>query len=301
MTILEVDNICKYFGTLKAVDNISFSIEEGMIFGALGPNGAGKTTTIRMIMNIIVPDSGEISFNGISDSKDPYNHIGYLPEERGIYRKMKVGEVLFFFSKLKSMPRSKAKEKINYWLDRFDLINWYHKKVEELSKGMQQKLQFIATVMFEPKLLILDEPFLGLDPVNSKLLKEVLMEMKQKGVTTIFSTHQMESAEKLCDDIILIDKGRSVLSGNLKQIKTAVGRNNIQLQYKGNGEFLEKSAFIKKYDDFGQYVEVELLKEADPQEFLKEIIPQIEITRFEIVEPSLNDIFISTVSEIQPN
>jgi ABC-2 type transport system ATP-binding protein len=155
--------------------------------------------------------------------------------------------------------------------------------------------------MFEPQLLILDEPFLGLDPVNSRLLKEVLLEMKQKGVTTIFSTHQMESAEKLCDEIILINKGRSVLSGNLQKIKTAVGRHNIQLQYKGNSEFLGKSSLIKKYDDFGQYVEIELIKEADPQKFLQEIIPQIEITRFEIIEPSLNDIFISTVSEKQPN
>lgn len=301
MKILEVKQICKNFGSLKAVDKISFSIDAGMIFGALGPNGAGKTTTIRMIMHIIVPDSGEISFQGISNLKDPYNRIGYLPEERGIYRKMKVGEVLFFFSQLKSMSRSLAKEKIHYWLERFDLQNWYHKKVEELSKGMQQKLQFIATVMFDPQLLILDEPFLGLDPVNSKLLKEVLLEMKQQGVTIIFSTHQMESAEKLCDEIILINKGKTVLSGNLKDIKAAAGRHNIQLKYKGNNEFLKKSSLIRKFDDFGQYVEIELQQEADPQDFLQEIIPQIEISRFEIIEPSLNDIFISTVSEKQPD
>ncbi len=297
MKILEITNISKSFGNLKAVDDISFSIEEGLIFGALGPNGAGKTTTIRMIMNIIVPDSGKITFKGTFNTNDPYNQIGYLPEERGIYRKMKVKDVLLFFSRLKSMPRALAKEKIQYWLERFDLQNWTNKKVEELSKGMQQKLQFIATIMFDPKLLILDEPFLGLDPVNSKLLKEVLLEMKQNGVTIIFSTHQMESAEKLCDEIILIDKGKTVLSGNLKSIKSTAGSHNIHLKYKGNSDFLKNSSLINKYDDFGQFVEIKLQKDADPQAFLQEIAPQIEISRFEILEPSLNDIFISTVSK----
>ncbi|MFC1888030.1 ABC transporter ATP-binding protein [Candidatus Cloacimonadota bacterium] len=297
MKILEVSNICKNFGNLKAVDNISFSIEEGIIFGALGPNGAGKTTTIRMIMNIIMPDSGDISIMGVSNLKENNNLIGYLPEERGIYRKMKVEEVLMFFSKLKSMPRQEAKEKIQYWLERFELLDWRKKKVEELSKGMQQKLQFIATIMYDPKLLILDEPFLGLDPVNSNLLKDVLLEMKQKGITIIFSTHQMESAEKLCDEIILINKGRSVLAGDLKSIKSSAGKHHIQLEYNGNNNFLTTSDKIKKYDDFGQYVEVELHKEVDPQSFLKEIVPQIEIKRFEIIEPSLNDIFIETVKD----
>jgi len=301
MKILEVEQVCKSFGSLKAVDNVSFSLDEGIIFGALGPNGAGKTTTIRMIMNIIVPDSGSISILGGSDNKTVNNQIGYLPEERGIYRKMKVEEVLFFFSKLKSMPHKKARDSIEYWLKRFDLIEWRKKKIEELSKGMQQKLQFIATIMYDPKVLILDEPFLGLDPVNSNLIKEILLEMKDKGKTIIFSTHQMESAEKLCDEIILIDKGHIVLGGNLKEVKKTTGRNNIHLKYQGDNEFLKDNPQILKYDDFGQYVEILLNQDTSPQEFLRSLVNKIEIIKFEIKEPSLNDIFIETVSKQKIN
>ena len=296
MRVLEVKSISKSFGNLRAVDNISFLMEEGTVFGLLGPNGAGKTTTIRMIMNIIIPDSGNVMVMGENNSKNTMNYIGYLPEERGIYRKMKVGEVLIFLSELKSMNRHEAKKQIDYWLKRLELIDWKKKKIEELSKGMQQKLQFIATILHKPKLLILDEPFLGLDPINTNLIKEIILEMKKQGTTIIFSTHLMDSAEKLCDEIMLINKGKNILSGKLSDIKKGFGKKNIHLEYDGKDDFLTKSGMIKKFDNFGNYVEVQLKKDTNPQDFLNEIVNSIAIKKFEIVEPSLNDIFIESVS-----
>lgn len=296
MRVLEVKSISKSFGNLRAVDNISFLMEEGTVFGLLGPNGAGKTTTIRMIMNIIIPDSGNVMVMGENNSKNTMNYIGYLPEERGIYRKMKVGEVLIFLSELKSMNRHEAKKQIDYWLKRLELIDWKKKKIEELSKGMQQKLQFIATILHKPKLLILDEPFLGLDPINTNLIKEIILEMKKQGTTIIFSTHLMDSAEKLCDEIMLINKGKNILSGKLSDIKKGFGKKNIHLEYDGKDDFLTSSEMIKKFDNFGNYVEVQLKKDTNPQDFLNEIVNSIAIKKFEIVEPSLNDIFIESVS-----
>jgi ABC-2 type transport system ATP-binding protein len=296
MRVLEVKSISKSFGNLRAVDNISFFMEEGTVFGLLGPNGAGKTTTIRMIMNIIIPDSGNVMVMGENNSKNTMNYIGYLPEERGIYRKMKVGEVLIFLSELKSMNRHEAKKQIDYWLKRLELIDWKKKKIEELSKGMQQKLQFIATILHKPKLLILDEPFLGLDPINTNLIKEIILEMKKQGTTIIFSTHLMDSAEKLCDEIMLINKGKNILSGKLSDIKKGFGKKNIHLEYDGKDDFLTSSEMIKKFDNFGNYVEVQLKKDTNPQDFLNEIVNSIAIKKFEIVEPSLNDIFIESVS-----
>jgi len=294
MAILEVKHISKSFASLKAVDNISFSIEEGDVLGVLGPNGAGKTTTIRMIMNIIVPDSGSVDLVR-SSGKSLTSLIGYLPEERGIYRKMKVINVLLFLAKLKEMKRSEAKVQIDYWLDRLDLMSWKKKKIEELSKGMQQKLQFIATILHKPKLLILDEPFLGLDPINTKLIKEIILELKENGTTIIFSTHQMESAEKLCNKIMLINKGEKILSGKIGDVKESFGKRNIHLEYEGNDGFLKNSDLIKKFDNFGNYVEIQLKEDILPQDFLKKIITEIQIKKFEIKEPSLNDIFIETV------
>ena len=296
MEVLEVKEISKSFAALKAVDNISFSIDKGTVFGLLGPNGAGKTTTIRMIMNIIIPDSGKVIIMGNTNAKAVKNLMGYLPEERGIYRKMKVSEVLLFLSELKSMSKQEAKKQIDLWLERLDLMEWKKKKIEELSKGMQQKLQFIATIMHKPKLLILDEPFLGLDPINANLIKEIIMELKKEGVTIIFSTHIMDSAEKLCDEIMLINKGENILSGKLSDIKNGYGKKNIHLEYDGKDNFLKNSDKIKKFDNFGNYVEIQLYKESDPQDFLNEIVGSIAIKKFEIVEPSLNDIFIESVS-----
>ncbi|OPX27980.1 MAG: ABC transporter [Candidatus Cloacimonas sp. 4484_143] len=294
MAILEVKNISKSFASLKAVDDVSFSIEEGDVLGLLGPNGAGKTTTIRMIMNIIVPDSGSVTLLKNSEENST-NLIGYLPEERGIYRKMKLVDVLLFLAKLKEMKMHDAKEQIDYWLERLDLIKWKKKKIEELSKGMQQKLQFIATILHKPKLLILDEPFLGLDPINTNLIKEIILELKAGGTTIIFSTHQMESAEKLCNKIILINKGKVILSGKIGEVKESFGKRNIHLEYEGKEDFLNKNKMIKKFDNFGNYVEIQLEENVSPQDFLKEIISKIQIKKFEIKEPSLNDIFIESV------
>lgn len=296
MGLISVDHVYKSFGDVKAVEDVSFEIGEGTVFGFLGPNGAGKTTTIRMIMNIIIPDRGQIKVMGESDLRLINNKIGYLPEERGIYRKMKVAEVLLFLAELKMMKIRDAKEVIDSWLIKFDLIDWKDKKVEELSKGMQQKLQFIATIMFKPSLIILDEPFLGLDPINVNLIKNTILDLKKEGRTIIFSTHSMESAEKLCDQIFLINKGKRVLAGKLSDIKEKFGRKNIHIQYDGNSEFLENSNMILKYDDFGKYTEVQLKEDIDPQMFLKDCISKVKVSKFEIVEPSLNDIFINSVS-----
>jgi len=297
MKVLEVNNINKSFGNFRAVDDISFSIEEKTVFGMLGPNGAGKTTTIRMIMNIIYPDSGHISVLGNSDYRKTSNFIGYLPEERGLYRKMKVGELLLFLCALKEMDKKEAKKQIEYWLERLEISDWKNKKIEELSKGMQQKLQFIGTIAHNPKLLILDEPFGGLDPINTNLIKDIILEMRQKGTTIIFSTHVMESAEKLCDVIFLINQGKKVLYGKLNEIKKSFGRQNVLVAYDGSGDFLKQSSQIKKYDDYGHYVEIQLAKDADTQKLLKEIWESVTIKRFEIKEPSLNDIFIESVNK----
>jgi len=295
MKVLEVENISKTFATLKAVDQVSFEIEEGVSFGLLGPNGAGKTTTIRMITNIIIPDSGRVSVMGNGDLKTAANYLGYLPEERGMYRKMKVGEVLLFLTALKEMNKSEAKKEIDYWLERLELMDWKKKKVEELSKGMQQKLQFIGTILHKPKLLILDEPFIGLDPINTNLIKDIMLELKNAGTTIIFSTHLMENAEKLCDEIFLINKGRNVLSGKLGEVKKRFGMENVIIEFEGKDDFLKRSDQIKNFDNYGNYVEVQLKKDADAQILLQEAMKMARIRKFEIKEPSLNDIFIETV------
>jgi len=296
MKILEIKNISKTFASIKAVDNISFEINQGDVLGLLGPNGAGKTTTIRMIMNIIIPDSGEVILSN-QTKKANSSLIGYLPEERGIYRKMKVVNVLKFLAILKDMDKKIATQEIDYWLHRLNLMEWKHKKIEELSKGMQQKLQFIATILHKPKLLILDEPFLGLDPINTNLIKEIILEEKAKGTTIIFSTHQMESAEKLCNKIILINKGQKVLEGTISDVKNSFSKHHIHLEYDGDNQFLEDEK-IAKYDDFGNYVEIQLKQDIDPQDFLREIVTKLKIRKFEIKEPSLNEIFIDTVNNM---
>ncbi|UCE06269.1 MAG: ATP-binding cassette domain-containing protein [bacterium] len=295
MKVLEVEQISKTFGTLKAVDQVSFEIAQGVSFGLLGPNGAGKTTTIRMITNIIIPDSGRISILNNGDFKTTSNYLGYLPEERGMYRKMKVGELLLFLTALKTMNKNQAKKEIDYWLERLDLMDWKKKKIEELSKGMQQKLQFIGTILHKPKLLILDEPFMGLDPINTNIIKDIMLKLKDNGTTIIFSTHLMESAEKLCDEIFLINKGQNVLSGKLGEVKKRFGRENVIIEFDGKDDFLKGSDQIKSFDNYGNYVEVQLKKDADAQILLQDAMKMARIRKFEIKEPSLNDIFIETV------
>jgi len=296
MNVLEVESISKKFGQFTAVDRVSFALKEGVVFGLLGPNGAGKTTTLRMIMNIIIPDSGRIAIFGQPDPKIINERIGYLPEERGLYRKMKVGELLLFLSELKSMEKKEATKRVDVWLERFEMQDWKNKKIEELSKGMQQKIQFVGTILHQPSLLILDEPFGGLDPINTNLIKDIMLEMKEQGTTIIFSTHVMESAEKLCEEIFLIDQGREILNGRLSDIKQSFGKRNVLIEYDGSDDFLQKSNQIKKYDNYGNYVEVQLIEKGDPQKLLKQAVDSVSIRKFEIKEPSLNEIFIESVN-----
>lgn len=295
MDALTVDRVTKSFGRFTAVDDLSFSIPKGTVYGLLGPNGAGKTTTIRMVMNIIIPDEGSITVLGRKMDESMKEDVGYLPEDRGLYPKMKIGELLYFLAELKGMTRRTAWENIDSWLNRFDLTEWKEKKVEELSKGMQQKVQFIATVMHEPELIILDEPFGGLDPVNTKLLKDIMLEMKSKGVTIIFSTHRMEQVEMISDNICLINKGRRVLEGNLTRIKNQYGKNTVVLDYEGNADFIKNNPAVENIDDYGKFMEIKLREGIDPQELLEELAGKIRVNKFEVKEPTLNAIFIEKV------
>ena len=295
MKVLSVQKVNKAFESVHAVKDLTFSVEGGKVFGLLGPNGAGKTTTIRMIMQILLPDSGSIEIFGKPLAPSLADRIGYMPEERGLYKKMKVGEAVVFFGEIKSMHRAQAAQEAKRWLQKLDLAEWTEKKVEELSKGMQQKVQFIATVLHKPELLILDEPFTGLDPVNVNVLKDAMLEMKNEGTTIIFSTHQMEQVEKLCDAICLINKGEAVLNGPLSEVKSKFGKGRVQMRYEGNASFLKDSSLVSGFDDYGQYVEILPARGAAPQDILKKAIQEVTVTHFEIAEPSLNEIFIHLV------
>jgi len=296
MNSVEVDAVTKRFDGFVAVNGLSFSVRRGSIFGLLGPNGAGKTTTIRMIVGIFGPDSGEIKVLGEPVTPELQQRIGYMPEERGLYKKMKVGEQLLFFAQLKGVQSSEANRRIDQWLARMELSDWKQKKSSELSKGMQQKVQFIATVLHEPELLILDEPFSGLDPVSVNLIKNVILDLKQQGKAIIFSTHQMEQVEQMCDDICLINKSTKVLAGNLREVKRRFGRNTVLIDYEGPDSFLSGDG-VKKLNRFPNYVEVVLNEGASAQEILRRAVTAgANINRFELVEPSLNEIFIESVT-----
>jgi len=296
-SVLYISGIIKKFGDLTAVKDLSLKLAKGVICGLLGPNGAGKTTTIRMIMNIIIPDRGEIKILGKKMDEKLKEKIGYLPEERGLYPKMKVDDLLSFFAGIKGISKNEAKNRINYWLERLEIADWRAKKINELSKGMQQKIQFILTIFNDPMLLILDEPFIGLDPINTELFKDIILELKQKGKTILFSTHIMEQAEKLCDEICLINKGENILSGKLNQIKRNFGKNTVIVEYQGDGNIFRNSSDIAKYNDYGNYVELELKEQVESQSFLKNIIDKVNIQKFEVMEPSLNQIFIESVKK----
>jgi len=292
---LKIEDVSKQFGTFYAVKQLSFTIPERAIYGLLGPNGAGKTTTIRMVMNIIIPDSGRIEVLGRSMDENMKTEIGYLPEDRGFYPKMRLGEQLLFMAALKGLRPAQARQTIDLWLERFDLMDWRSKKTEELSRGMQQKAQFIATILHDPRLIILDEPFSGLDPVNTKLFKDVMLEMRDRGATIIFSTHRMEQVEMICDDICLINKAEKVLEGSLKEIKQRYGKNTVVLEYEGDAGFVREFPGIAKLDDYGRTMEIQLKESADPQELLKLVTGRLRIGRFEVKEPTLNAIFIDKV------
>lgn len=298
MNVLELQNLKKHYATHKAVDDISFTIPKGSIFGLLGPNGAGKTTLLRMITGIFYPDDGEIIFDG--KKFDPLNdiqHIGYMPEERGLYKKMKVGEQAIYLAQLKGLSKQEAREKIDYWFGKFEMLSWVNKKVEELSKGMQQKVQFISTIMHHPKLLILDEPFSGLDPINSRLIQDEIFEMARNGTTVIFSTHRMEQVEEICDHIVLVNKGRKVLDGSVKQIKQDFKQHlfRIGLDQQPNPAQMATWHFTIIHQHEKAYT-VKLNEASKTNDILSHFIQHgIQVNYFEEILPTINEVFISQV------
>jgi ABC-2 type transport system ATP-binding protein len=311
---LRVQNVTKRFGDFTAVDDLSFDVRRGRVFGFLGPNGAGKTTTIRMIVGITAPDEGEIEYKFpsdkgranseensssslVTDRSSLTNRIGYLPEERGLYKKLKIVDQLKYFAALKDVPAREADKRIDFWLGRMNLAEWKNKKTTDLSKGMQQKIQFISTVLHDPDLLILDEPFSGLDPVNVEFMIDVLSEFRTKEKTVIFSTHQMETAERLCSDILLINKAKKVVGGSLRQIKESFGKDLIALRSTGGESVLADRSLVASVIQHADEAEIELSPGTDPQALLRRLIDSgASITKFEKIEPSLNDIFIEKVS-----
>jgi ABC-2 type transport system ATP-binding protein len=292
---LEVREVRKSFGEQKAVDGISFGASAGRIFGLLGPNGAGKTTIIRVIMNIFAPDQGSVLFDGRPLTARDKDRIGYLPEERGLYRKMYVGELLQYLASLKSRPRSFCLPRIDAWLERFGLGAWKKRKVEELSKGMAQKVQFVAAVLHEPELVFLDEPFAGLDPVATEVLREAVLELERQGRTVLLSTHIMEQAERMCRDLLLIDRGREVLAGSLESIKAGFGRHSVVVEFDGDAEVIRGSKAVAELITYPRWVEAELTAGAGADDLLRDLVGRVSVKRFELVAPSLHKIFLSRV------
>ena len=293
---VELIAVRKSYQGFVAVDDLTFSILPGQIFGLLGPNGAGKTSTIRMMIGIAAPDSGTVRIFGAPLSRIAMHRVGYLPEERGLYRRMTVRENLSFLGQLAGLSFSTAAERIEQWTARLAIDEWLAHRVEELSKGMQQKIQFIAALLHDPDLIVMDEPFAGLDPVNSMQLKDVLLELKTAGKTILFSTHRMDQVEKLCDSICLVNHGKSVLQGNLSEIKAGYGSRFVQIDYDGDGRFLAESALIDSLNDYGNHAELSLKPGADSQELLRAAMSALRVRRFQVMEPSLEQIFIDHVT-----
>jgi ABC-2 type transport system ATP-binding protein len=302
MTILSARNIVKRYSTHTALDNVSIDIPSQSIFGLLGPNGAGKTSLIRIINHITAPDSGEIFFENEKLSAKHIEQIGYLPEERGLYKKMEVGEQALYLAQLKGLKKAEAKKRLNFWFEKFEISAWWNKKVEELSKGMQQKVQFIVTVLHEPKLLILDEPFSGFDPINANLIKNEILELKKQGATILFSTHNMASVEELCDNIALINHSKNILSGSVKEIRRANRLDTYEIEFSGN-----MMGFTNAMWTYGKLVEhsvdgemckakVKLTPGSTSNQLLSSILSAVEIHSFKENVPSMNDIFIKKVS-----
>ena len=295
--MIELQSVSKSFGQVRAVDTISFATREGEIFGLLGPNGAGKSTIIKMIMNILAPDSGSILFDGSPIRESDKDRIGYLPEERGLYRKVKINEMLLYLASLKNADRSAVEKRLDEWLARFDLAEWKTRTPEALSKGMAQKVQFIASVLHDPEFLFLDEPFSGLDPVSTDVLREAILELGRRGTTILFSTHNMEVAERICSRILVIDHGREVISGSLADIKSRYGHNTVAVEFDGAIDFGSLAGMVRNVSRFPRWVEVELVEGASPQTLLKCLVGQVSIRRFEVVSPSLHKIFVELVGE----
>ncbi len=297
MNVVEVRNVFKKFGDVVASNHISFDVRDDRIFGLIGPNGAGKTTLIRMITNVIMPDEGDIRIFGEKISYTLQNIIGYLPEERGLYKKLKVIEQLAYFGQLKGLKRREALDKGRKWLKKLDIADWADKKIEELSKGMQQKVQFISTILHNPKLLILDEPFSGFDPINTELLKTIILDLKNEGTSIILSTHIMEQAEQLCDDICLINKGEIVLDGSIRDIKSSYTKDTVVLEYEGSDEFLKKLSDLSIINKTSNRVEFRFNPNLhNPKTILATILEYADVYKFELNEPALHEIFIDVVS-----
>ena|SRR2546425_1178464 len=299
--VLVLDRVTKRFAGHTAVDGLSLTVPAGVIYGLLGPNGAGKTTTIRMIMDILEPDEGTVRlFGQAGTGRDHSARIGYLPEERGLYRKMRVLDLLVFLAEMKGVERRAARARALEWLDRLGLADWRLRRADELSKGMQQKVQFISTVLHEPALVVLDEPFAGLDPVNAQVLKDTVLELRRRGGTILFSTHIMEQAEKLCDQICIVAQGRKLVDGPLGDIKRTRSGHHLIIGFDGSpgtaSQVFADRRLVTKVDDYGQYAEVELAPGADAQRILAALVSSgARLSRFELVEPSLNKIFIDLV------
>lgn len=302
MALIECKNVCKNFGTKVALDNVSLDVPEGKIYGLLGPNGAGKTTMIRIINRITIPNSGEVLFNGRPITQRDVEKIGYLPEERGLYRKMEVGDQAMYLAQLKGMSEKDARAELKKWFVKFGIQDWWKKKVEELSKGMAQKVQFITTVVHKPSLMILDEPFSGFDPVNAELIRKEILELKEQGATIILSTHNMESVEELCDNIALINKSHLVLSGGVDEIRRQYGNNHVELIYSGENALAPVEGLfsvISDTDDNGRHTAVlSLDHEGLGNEVLTAVICQgLLVNSFKELLPRMNDIFIKLVTE----
>jgi ABC-2 type transport system ATP-binding protein len=291
---LTLDGVTKRFGSFVAVDNLSLRIPAGSVYGFLGPNGAGKTTTLRMIMSIFYPDEGTITVLGHPNAEEIKDRLGYLPEEKGLYKKMRAGEIVAYFGKLKGMEPARAKARAREMLVRYGLGDAIDKRCDQLSKGMSQKVQLLGTIIHEPELVILDEPFSGLDPVNVETMREVILQMKRDGRTVIFSTHVMEQAEQICDFIFLIDKGKKVLDGRLSEVKSG-GQHGIQIDYDGDGSILRSLPGVHRINDMGKTAEIFLENGHDPQEILTSLVGKVRIRRFDIREPSLHEIFVRAV------
>jgi ABC-2 type transport system ATP-binding protein len=298
MEILKVEHVKKFFGNYAASNDISFSQESGKILGLIGPNGAGKTTMIRMITNILMPDEGNIFLWGEPVKGLHQNRIGYLPEERGLYKKIKVIDQLIYFGQLKGLSHSDAQQKASFWLRQLDSESWANKKIQELSKGMQQKIQFITTILHNPDFLVLDEPFSGFDPINTELMKKIILDMKAEGKTIILSTHVMEQAEQLCDDICLINKGKIVLSGSLREAKMSYGRDTVLLEFDGDDRFLNDFQNIKYINRTKNRVEFRVADGSTvAKQILERALQSVNVYKFELLEPSLNEIFIDVVTK----
>ena len=303
MALFVANDVVKQFSNHLALDRVSINVPENSIFGLLGPNGAGKTTLIRIINQITAPDSGQLFFQGKKMNHNDVFQLGYLPEERGLYKKMKVGEQALYLAQLKGLSRHEAMKRLKYWFEKFEMVQWWNKKVEELSKGMQQKVQFVTTIIHQPKLLIFDEPFSGFDPINANLLKNEILELKAKGATIIFSTHNMSSVEELCDDISLINKAKVILEGNINDIKKTYRTDTYVIQFKGDPENITKtltpeySLFDLKDNHEVHEIKIKTTSDSGNNKLIATLLPLVDLVSFNEVIPSMNDVFIQVVQK----